>query len=255
MIRNIGATARPVSNGDRVLDLHQGVGSAVEGAAVEHLVPVDAFRAVLPRQCERRGKGLMGEQFTALLRRSRHRREGCPGFPLNAHCRSLVEHDRFEVIDGQGMGCHRGLETEYVHRQPRELRCYGASGKCLHHGPAQLLCRADLMAPRKRGDYGEAYRIGEAFHPVILVCKAPAVEDEPGHFEASFLEIADAPEDVVGRIERHEFTRGNDIDEVGIVAPQRNGESAADDVSEHIVEDYVVSAGTDTQGFEKVQGA
>ncbi len=56
---------------------------------------------------------------------------------------------------------------------------------------------------------------------------------------AGLGELHDALADVVGRVHRHHLAGADDVDLLGLALADRHGESAADDVAQHVVEDVV----------------
>ena len=93
---------------------------------------------------------------------------------------------------------------------------------------------------RDVGDELCAETCGEGFQKLLLACDvAPVADDAAELHDASRSEAAHALGDVVRRVERHELPRGNDVDFLGIALSYRHGETAANDIAEHIVDSNV----------------
>ena len=90
---------------------------------------------------------------------------------------------------------------------------------------------------RDVGDELCAEACGKGFQKLLFACDiAPVANDAAELYDASRSEAAHALGDVVRRVERHELPRGNDVDFLGIALSYRHGETAADDIAEHIVD-------------------
>ena len=105
---------------------------------------------------------------------------------------------------------------------------------------AAALRPGERIIPRDLCKHRKSHGFGEGLHLRILAVHVAAVEEDAGDTPPLPVVIADPPQNVIGRIDGHEFPGGHQEDRICIFPADGHRETAAHHVSQNIVEHIVV---------------
>ena len=137
----------------------------------------------------------------------------------------------------------------------KQIRFRGV-GVGLHHRAMGLFRLSEPIAAGNPADNRCRGGPGEPLDRLRIFVNAAAVEKNTGQARAVPIEIVHPFENIIGRVDGHELFRRNDNHGIGKAFSERNGETAADHIAQHIVHhDIEVLRGAQSQAFKQGKSA